>query len=292
MNWPENWEEWILDGNVIVVVGAAKSGLTNLCNLFASLKPVYYIYGNTILKAMPVGKKEFYQMVRSVFLYDYVIPWVRGIRSCELPCAVEDKLLWARLPEERLKKLKLNLGSIGALYYAAANRAYYVTDVLDGCVRWKEYETVFKNCTIIHIVRNGFDVIAARKFLKWDNPLSQKFACGPVVDWASNGRPWYAEDSWDSDWNIETKIAHLWRIQVNSLPVSVFYENLVAAPVNCLSSLLDLSPILFKTPASDAAVLGLREIYVKQIQSHVTLKDIQEPERQKFKEAMEKFGYL
>jgi hypothetical protein len=231
-------------------------------------------------------------MARSAFLYDYVIPNVRGIRGCEIPCAIEDRLTWARSTEERLNKLKLNLTSVDALHYAAKNRACYVTDVLDGCSRAAEYGEMFPGCRIIHIVRNGFDVVSARLIMKWDLPHSYRYPCGPTIDWLKNGRPWYAEDSWDDRWNMATKIAHLWRVQVNGLRPSILYEKLMGNPGEWADILLGLSPILKRTPATDIVIGKMRGVYLNKREPVVSLKDIQGAEKEPFKETMERLGYL
>lgn len=292
MEWPGEWEDLILRGNVVVVLGAGKSGLTNLCNLIASMSPSYYIYGNTILKALPVGASQLYPMIRAAFLYDYVIPNVRGIRGCELSCAIEDKLLWSRSPEERINKLKLNLNSLGVLHYAAGHRACYVTDILDGCVRWREYAELFPDCHIIHLVRNGFDAISGRLAMHWDTPNAYRYPFGPSADWLVDGRPWYAEKSWDKSWNDATKIAHLWRVQVEALPPGMFYEKIMEDPAGAVNSLLEMFPVLSRTPTTQTVTDGIRTLYSSRPKATVTLDDIQEPERAKFKSTMERLGYL
>jgi len=290
--WPDNWESLILDGNMIIVVGTMKSGLTNLCNLIASFENTYYIYGNTLLKAIPPGEKNLHRVARSAFLYDYVIPNVRGIRGCEIPCAIEDRLTWARSTEERLNKLKLNLTSVDVLYYAAKTKACYLTDIIDGCVRAEEYSEMFPDSRIMHIVRNGFDVITARMVLNLDTDYSYKYPCGPNIDWMRDGKPWYAEDIWDDGWNNATKIAHLWRVQVNSLRPSVFYEKLMGNPNEWAGILLSLSPILKKTPATETVIGKMRGVYLSKMKPIVSISDIQSPEKIPFRETMERLGYL
>lgn len=240
---------------------------------------------------MPLGRTDMHQITRAAFLYDYIVPNVRGIRGCELPCAVEDKFMWARTPIERLNKLKLNLNSAETLQYAASNKAFYVTDILDGCLRVKEYESLFPGCQIMHIVRNGFDVIGARQVMHWDNWYGYAYPSGPSADWLSGNKPWFAEESWDNRWNQVTKIAHLWRIQVDSLPPTIWYERMMGNPKEWVQILMGLSPVLERTVATDAIIDHMVSVHGNRPVSSVTIRDIQEPEKSKFINAMERLGY-
>jgi hypothetical protein len=300
---PNFWEKHILNESIVILVGVGKSGLTNLANLICSMKPAYYIYGPVLLKSIPPSppiNQYLRTCIRSSLLYDYLVPMVRGMRLCEdRRNATYADMAWATCPKERLKRLARELNSLGALHYMVRNKSLFVLDMCDAIFRAEIYRQIFPSCSVLHLARNGLDVVNLRAELGWDSTSSYFYPIGPTTDYLKykEGKPilapWFVLDEivdcyWD-EWNMATRAAHIWRIQVEGQPIDFRYEAVMENPEETITRLIHLFPFLEETSVTPLVVS--KHNGAKPLERKVTYDDIMQPELEEFKRVMNNLEY-
>lgn len=289
----------ILDNNVCIVTGAGKSGTTVAALLLASMNPTYHIYEPTLLKIIPPNSTDMINfIVRSTILFDYIYPIVRGMRICDYNFqAINSEWQWATQQSERSRRTgNVDFEGQMAFLYLFRENPLFVINMLNGLSRLDQWKKIFPGMHVIHVVRNGFDVIASEtKRRKWHIPESYLFPIQCVADWltADTEVPLYVEEEsveYFHEWKPQTRAAHLWRTQVNMHPPSIKYEDLVNNPEGVAT---DYRWKFKKLKETDLTDQWIHRLKLRTIPPHeMTLNDIEEPERDKFKKTMEELGYL
>ena len=298
---PNPWND-ILDGSVVVVTGASKSGTTVAALLLASMKPTYHIYEPALLKTIPPFELDpgLIGVISTTFLYDYCLPIARGVRICDYEFqAVNSEWQWATQQSERSRRRgDIQFDGTRIFVYLLRERPLWVVNVLDGLPRLKLWEQIFPGMHTIHVVRNGFDVLASSVSRReWYTNDYFSYPMHFAIDWVVLGNgyavPWWLGEEarflWP-EWTTMTRAAHMWLVQVEMHPPTIRFEELTTNPTNVARTIVRKFMFLEDT---DLTPKWIQRLTMKDIPPHgLTLSDIQEPERNKFKEAMEKLEYL
>ena len=290
----------VLENNIVIVTGVGKSGTTIAALLMCSCSPTYHIYEPVLLKAIPPDLDIGINFVtRVALLYDYIIPIARGMRICDYEFqTVNSEWQWAtcqRTRSERRGDPQFDGSNIQPHLFH--ENPLFVINILNGLSRIDQWKQVFPGMHVVHIVRNGFDVIASEMRRNWHEHDYYLYALTWSADWLFAEEKWpmpiYVEDEarecW-LKWTPITRAAHIWRTQVNMHPPDIRFEELTSEPLSVLHYYASRFKRLKKTELTEP---WLRRLVLKKIPPHeLTIKDIQEPERKKFKETMEKLEYL
>jgi hypothetical protein len=291
----------ILDNNVVIVTGVGKSGTTVASLFICSMMPTYHIYEPVLLKLIPPETDEMIDAItRGALLYDYILPIARGMRICDYEFQIiNSEWQWATCQKTRSRRRGDPTYDGGNIqFYLFHENPLFVINILNGLSRLKQWAKIFPGMHVIHIVRNGFDVIASETIRRqWHQPDSYIYSAPWSADWLVAGEKWpmpfYVEDEarecW-ADWTPQTRSAHFWRVQVNMYPPTIRFETLTSEPQKVL---YDISNRFKRLALTELTQKWQNRLTLKKIPPHgLTLDDIQEPERKKFKETMEKLEYL
>ena len=291
----------VLENNVVVVTGVGKSGTTVAALLLCSMKPTYHIYEPALLKIIPPHcDHNIYPIVSSTLLYDYILPIARGVRICDYEFQIiNSEWQWGTCQSTRSQRRgHPAFDGTNMLYYLCHENPLFVVNILNGLSRLGQWQEIFPGLNVIHIIRNGFDVIASETIRRsWHTPDCYVYSAPWSADWLFLNEKWpmpiYVEEEarecW-LDWTPQTRSAHLWRVQVNMYPPTIKFEDLISEPQGVLHQYSNMFKRLMQTELTEK---WLTRLTLKKIPPHeLTLENIQEPERQKFKETMERLGYL
>lgn len=300
---PTNYEA-IFKNRVLVITGMGRSGTTIVGKLLASMENVFYIFEPAILKYYinsafissynDTGK--FTTVLRGVMFEDYFLPLIAG-RSIN-PQAYEwtyAENQWAT-SSKRTKKLKKLTRRHKILEYIADENPLFIVKTLEQQLTENDIRKFFPGCQLLHVIRNGLDVVTSSVNRKWHTP---KYYNEEIVDWVlppSMGKvnyPLYIDESskdWWSRWTEATRAACVWRnLMETTQGVALKYEDLCSKPAHYTKWLAS---------QHDLTQTDITQVHIDSIKEHkeskakkVTLDDIELPERDKFAKTMKKFGY-
>lgn len=293
--------------NLVFVVGMGKSDLSTAVELLCTFKPTYHLYTPVILKTIPPNAENgllmyFRHMIASSLMYDHVIPQVRGMYICDDPYhRTYSENYWATCLEQRLERRKNHIDSFGGADQLEHERPVIAADICEG-IMWQEiWQKIFPECKFVHVVRNGLDIINAIINVGWFQGRHFYAPSAPTIDWFKMSKenegieiPWWvnepeALECWDK-WDKKTRFAHMWRIQVEKKFPDIKYETLFTKPKEIGDYYMNNFCFLRPTQITDNF---FNRHYVLPEETHgLTINDIEEPERSKFKFVMEKLEYL
>ena len=273
------------ENRVIIITGAGRSGTTILGKIVGSMEPAYYLFEPTIMKAMLLQDLDDTAMLMTL-LEDYWAPKIQG-RACnnninddswdghyyEMPYVWHSMMRNELLTKVSESKLVIKLTDIQPSLY--------------------DIRRLFPGVKIVHIIRNGNDVISSAVKRRWftDNYMKHDFL--DVTYW---GVPWMIDEEVEAivwkNWNPETRAACMWRTCVETglfesdHMITIRYEDLIAGnmDVNSLANDLGLTPTSLTWKHMES--VGKRGLH-KDITGRIA-----EPERGRFMALMKELKYV
>lgn len=279
----------IFKNRVIYITGVGRSGTTIVGQIFASMRPSYYLFEPAILRAPlcdnPPCFPSYDTLRRNVF-EDYFLPQIHG-RCNPNPY---DWTYWGNYYEE--KSIKLRWRTLhrrdDAIELIQAENPWWIIKNPEAQLLTPELEKVFPGITFINMYRNGLNVIASNVERGWFTEDYQ-----PIDPIDNVGRPWYIplgqSEDWEK-WNPATKSACNWRILSEiEMPNSVKYEDFCKSPFKYI----DGWSVEYGLSVTDLTTIHLQKVkeWKPGPTSKVKITDIMQPERDRFIEAMKKLEY-
>ena len=297
-----NYQQYFKN-NVLIISGVGRSGTTILGKLIGSMENTIYLFEPAIMKYFPMlwhkeinedNSPKSYpggfleQMFLGTLFEDYILPIVQG-RS--LNTNPSDWTYYQNhITEKELKnRWKLSRRE-QAVEWFEKNNPKIVIKTNEAQHLFFIFENLFYGCKFIHIIRNGLDTIADsldRGWFKSDYPAIE-FATGSVPLYVDKQARRYWQDQ-----NPVTKAACTWRCLVDIEDKENIwqfkYEDFCQNPKGYIEKAA-LKYFMKETEITERHIESVKKFKSSDL-SKVNEEDIQEPERQKFKDMMIKIGY-
>ncbi len=303
---PVNYDTFFRS-RLVIITGAGRSGTTITGKLLGSMRPVYYLFEPAVLRlalqVRSLGKVDVYSQLPAILFEDYFLPQIQG------------RNLNSRLSDDSgahnyFCSLAVNEHSCDitrrqdALAHLQAENPWFAFKVPGMQCALSAFQEVFTNPLLIHVMRNGNDVVASTVKRGWFNDTYMR---EQVVDWVRGRRaenvnvPWYLDETSAvsfQEGNIWTRAACVWRVltekglefkgQSDDQMAEIRYEELVEKPRRCVDR-------LSRKMGTEPTVIT--EQHVRDIERHICpaydsiVDRIEQPERNRFVTLMNKLGY-
>lgn len=299
-------ERSMLD-NMLLITGVARTGLTWIAAIVATMKYVYRLNHPALFKLIPPhasndALKTLSPLIRLSLLYDHCVPMVRGIYLCDDPRHLLYKdWAWATCAERLIERRHGNNSDNGAaIVRIIEERPLFISDLVDGFPHMATIRKIFPKVKFMIVVRNGLDVVADYVKLKFATPDGVTHPTLPLLNWfiPETYCPWYvsseARELW-GEWNNITRCAHIWRAQMDTLGDAQYvkYEMIVENPGIIAGMMLSNYPFVSPTALTEMMEDRVkRECEDSMRVVPIKIEDIEQPERDRFTATMENFGYL
>lgn len=271
---PTNYDE-IFQDRVIIITGVSRSGTSILGKILGSMTPAFYLFEPAIMKYMTTNIPR--EVFQGILLEDYFMPIIQG-RAWNLNKG-DQSFIGNYLDEFQRAKCQIVLNSrINAIDYISKIKPFFIIKSNEIQPYKKELAHFFPNPLILHIVRNGNNVVSSMVKKGW---WTDDFLKGHI-EWMSENAPWYIKelDLWQN-YSQYTRAACVWRTLVDLLQPNIKYEDLANMPLN----INGLSP----TELTQKHIRSLSDH--KKTEHPNIINEIQQPERDKFIASMERLGY-
>ncbi|MFH2094376.1 MAG: sulfotransferase [Bacteroidota bacterium] len=290
------WYDKFFKGRVVFLTGVGRSGTSILGKIIGSSRPVYYIYEPNFIKF------TLWREISPLVLFeDFVMPAAQGFHLNMNP----NRESWSGhiwQDSEIINRWKTLDRRIDLLPFIMDENPIIVVKLTEWQMMLESMRDIYQDCKFIHIVRNGNDVVASSIIAGWWNDL---YMLRNFVDWVDvrdvddvrYNIPWYIDDDskdlWYK-WNRHTRSACVWRCcmehadKVSSDPgfYTISYESLVKNTQEEYARLCDT----FNFQPTELTRNHLaRTMQFKRTQHEDVLPIIEEPERSKFKIAIERY---
>ncbi|MGA7802792.1 MAG: sulfotransferase [Gammaproteobacteria bacterium] len=299
------------EGRVVLLTGVGRSGTSILGKLIGSMDRTYYLFEPAVMKLLPAlcvldsDRKAVYgSALRALLFEDYVLQVVHG-RALNFnrqdDSCVEHYMLRSDI-EARWSTLRRRDDAIA---YLDRQDARYVIKTPEFQPLSEILEDAFPDMKLIHITRNGNDVVSSAVARGW---YSDTYMNENIVDWVRKGDqggcnvPWYLDEESQAHfggWNVETRAAAVWRCLTDhgirhsearpGQSMEVSYEELVRDPDGTTSRTADY---LGRMP-TDLTRKHIKAIKAFEINRYPSVEHkLQEPERGKYVALMRQLGYM
>jgi len=273
---PLDYEELFRD-RVIIINGVGRSGTTIFGKLLASMQETYYLFEPLFLKFGLCS-------VPAVIFEDYFLPLVQG-RKMDI---TETDWSYYRNYWMGMRKVIPNSRQLALDHIKKYNSRFIIKTTECYCQR--ALTEIFPNVHFVNIVRNGNDTIQSSLARGWYSDEFMKLFPDYVVD----GKiPLIVEeqedrDNWD-EYNQATRCAVVWRTSIEHFRGWLIkYEKLLKEP-----------EVTFMRVSNKYELTGsnLTSKYIDEIRNHKVSQyeditdQIQEPEKSKYMELMQRLGY-
>lgn len=232
----------------VIITGVSRSGTSILGKIIGSMENAIYLYEPVIMSLLPglikTGFADLEQagkFLKATLFEDYYLQALHG-RSVNFKKSDESyvgnyqdiatiRARWKK--HDRRIDILQDIRKGKYLFVLKVNEIQHLLPVMG---------SIFKGVKVVHIIRNGNDVISSSLGRGWysDEDLNNN-----VIDWARPGCPkipWYIlqrDAGKFAGWNAETRIAYMWRFfvkmgmgySVNKKKyLEIRYEDLVDKP--------------------------------------------------------------
>ena len=294
-----DWGE-VLDGRVVFVTGVGRSGTTIFSKLLSSMAPALYFDEPMLFNFFPLESS-----IPAIFYDDYV---QRGIGQIleRGPGALKGL-------NREFKSEGYPNTNRGILQFIKDVRPVIVVKLINSQPYISRYSQLFPGIRILHIVRNGLDVIKSAAFLDWycdGETVSEsrlaRITTGPFNEMVHSDLdcnvPWYIPREEVGIWKDSdtlTRLAHSWSVLVQSQEVDLTYEDMCKNPSSIAASLSKT----FDMQATDRTKAIIEDITNHKPRDYAwfnlktgkkqstSISDIGKPIREKFEVAMDKMQY-
>ena len=267
---------------VIYITGVGRSGTTIVGQLFASMRPAYYLFEPAILRPPFIGNSYDDTLRRNLF-EDYFLHQLHG-RYNPNPndwtfyknfiTEEEIKFLWNRNRrsdvEEKLKT------AIWVIKNPEAQPNYSVLG------------TIFPGVQFLNIVRNGIEVVRSSMERGWFTDDYQ-----PIDRANDYGKAWYlnVEDAVWEKWNPLTRAAFSWTelMKMSSKRNSIKYEDFCVDPLSYITGLANAFKLKFSVKTFE--IVDKIKAWKEPEKPELSLGDIDLEVRLDFIKTMEEWGY-
>jgi hypothetical protein len=249
-------KEWRFD-RMVIITGVGRSGTSLLAKLIGSMENTVILYEPAITKFM-LRIPQMDKITRSVLMEDYFLPMIIGRNVNRI---TEDESwrgnFW----------LSGNMRSRkAAIRWIDAFDPTFIIKTLETQPLIRRMGELFPGCKVIHIIRNGNNVIGSTLNRGW---YTDEWLSGSIIDHVARNRncniPWYVPARLHDFWlksDAITRIAFVWAYLVRAGErnncINVRYEDVLTMPdmvVNRLATVLNLRPTDL-TNTHKSAVLG------------------------------------
>lgn len=288
----------LFTNNVLYITGVGRSGTTILGQIIASMRPVYYLFELSILRP-PLNNDH--EILRRNLFEDYFLNEILG--RCNP--SMMDWTYWGKymtLPE--LQRRQSLYGRSDAIKLIEDEKPLFVIKNPEAQHMLSDLADIFPGIRFIHILRNGLDVIGSSLARGWFVDDYE-----PIDDYDEDGFSWMNNFSmlnkndvywhWQK-WNPITRTACTWRILTEmgmeycknnigttwEFKYEDFCKYLNTGFVNVAVWKYDIK----STDLTNKHLQSVKDFNPQKYD--IKINDIQQPERSKFVELMEKMGYL
>lgn len=282
----------IFSNRTIIITGVGRSGTTILGKLIGSMERTAYLFEPAIMKyCLPNCTTGFdIRAFLGTLFEDYFLPIVQA-RALNY-CTDDDS--WIRhywSGEQIVKAISLRRRS-EAVEWARKSGLRFIIKTNELEMSCRDLNDVFPGVKVVHIIRNGNDVIHSALKKGWYTDGYMKESCLERVDRGTPlfiGFPESIERIRWIGYNQTTRIACVWRSLVTrDADLSFKYEDLAYCPeviVDWTTKNLGLT----RTMLTIKHLADIKNRGRKQYES--LLDEIQEPERTLYCQTLESLGY-
>ena len=211
----------IFDRRIVIITGVSRAGTSILGKIIGSLENVIYLFEPVIVRLLPILAHSRFtdfeiasQLLRGLLFEDYYLQMLHGrcINYKKSDNSYVGNYQSLKTVKERWVRYGRRSDLIRDIY---RGKFVFALKISETQPFLPIFEKVFKEPKIIHIIRNGNEVISSSVKRGW---YSDEHLNNLMVQWMRKGRiniPWFVPDR-DAgkfcDWNAETRIAYAWRI--------------------------------------------------------------------------------
>lgn len=304
-------EDYWHKGRIVMLTGAGRSGTSILGKILGSMQHTYYLYEPAIMKLMPVLCAASDQgarcasAFRSILFEDYFSQLVHG-RNLNWNAA-EDSYVGHYMPKQEVEARWSEMTRRGEIVdYIKQTKPLFVVKTPEFQSLYAEFDRSFEHNVIIHIIRNGNDVVNSSVNRGW---YTDEYMRQSIVDWVEHNDnaekcpvPWYIDEEskrYFSQWDQVTRAACVWRClteqgmaRTAAKPATskeVRYESLCQSP----EAIVGFLEQFFNVSRSSITARHMRDIGAFKPKSYASVyPQLQEPEKSKYARLMSQLGYL
>jgi len=266
----------LLTDRVILITGPGRSGTTILGKIIGSMEPVYYLFEPSILKFIRRGLDG----LRATIFEDY---WMLQVQGRNLNVNMnEDSYIG------NYNTFKFETKRVEAL--KECSRSKLAIKLTEFQTRIPDAQEVFPGLKVVHIYRNGLDVIDSMTRRGWYTDEYMKIG---FLDHTFYDMPAFLDlqsiEKW-REYNQVTRCACVWRCSVDGLQeinnmLHIRYEDLPNIELDGLARWLNLG-------VTDLTRKHFKSVQNREPTQHKNMiDDIQEPERNLFLSSMRRLKY-
>ena len=297
--------EELFTNSVTIITGCGRSGTSILGKLIGSMNGVEYLFEPTTPKFANVEPV----LCRSLMFEDFVLPALQG-RNVNIDSGTESYTGYYETDESLRLKWE-NKRRIDILPKILNKKPQLVLKLTEMQGMLSHLNTTFPGVRMIHIIRNGIDVIQSMMKPNW---YTDSYMQTNSVDWVSiytddkgisYNVPWFIAVEMDKEewikYNHETRCAAVWRVTVEKMTELhknihiIKYEDLCRNPELEMKGIIDFMNIERDTQVEKSDITERHISTIKEWEKSKypdIIDKIQEPEKYKFIYLMEKLNYL
>ena len=297
--------EELFTNSVTIITGCGRSGTSILGKLIGSMNGVEYLFEPTTPKFANVEPV----LCRSLMFEDFVLPALQG-RNVNIDGGTESYTGYYETDESLRLKWE-NKRRIDILPKILNKKPQLVLKLTEMQGMLGHLNTTFPGVRMIHIIRNGIDVIQSMMKPNW---YTDSYMQTNSVDWVSiytddegisYNVPWFIAVEMDKEewikYNHETRCAAVWRVTVEKMielhkNIHVMkYEDLCRNPELEMKGIIDFMNIERDTQVEKSDITERHISMIKEWEKSKypnIIDKIQEPEKYIFTYLMKKLNYL
>ena len=275
----------LLKGRVLIITGVGRSGTSLLGKICGSFQRTVYLFEPAFMKYLMFNYDR--RVLRAVLLEDYFLPIMQGRyrnENKEDQSWAGNYTSWAHIP--RREDALAAIQEQNPLFIIKTNEFQPLLD---------RVEDVFPKAKILHIIRNGNDVVNSSLSRGWYTDLYLH----TIQDWAQESRgvsvPWYLNIQDKAEFarsDQVTRCSIVWRslsgystYDTEGVKV-VRYEDILSKPLDVVSELGDF----LGRRKTDLTMQHVKALKPRKQYADITDK-IALQERRRFTAAMQRLGY-
>lgn len=241
--------EKIFKNRLVLITGVSRSGTSTLGKIVGSMKNVIYLFEPFIMLLLPILAKDGFmdfkivsQLLKGILFEDYYLHSIHGrnLNFKKSDISFIENYQPLDKVKERWLKYERRKDVLEDVYNGKFIFVLKVTNQIQPLL--STLEKMFEGIKIIHIIRNGNEVISSSLRRGW---YSDEYLNHHIIQWMRPEQkkvPWFVPDEDVKKfrkWNSETIIAYIWRILVKMAMdygkgkknyLELRYENLVNDP--------------------------------------------------------------
>jgi len=293
--------ESLLRDRVLIITGVGRSGTTILGKVLGSMHQAYYLFEPAIMKYwFNPEMQQSAAMLQAILFEDYLLPSIQT-RHCNYN---PDDWSWvgnySDLGDVRWRKK--NLGRRAEAIEFVKDKGFYIIKTNEFQPYLEQAKATLPGMRVIHIIRNGNAVINSSVSRGW---YTDDYMNSTIIDWVEEtpdgNVPHCIDDESKalfSKWTPVTRAACMWRTLVQegmrftADNLDICYQMKYETFVQNIGIYMEILPTKYDlkiTKITEKHIESIRKFQLEPIISMV--EQIEDPERGKFVELMDKLGY-